>query len=105
MSPSKTLFFLCLSFIIGVFLESVIKIPQIFVCGFLILGIIATCVPFLFKKLSFMVGFCLLIFILGILRVQISDFSIANDKLNKLNGKGQIILTGIVNDAPDLRDK
>lgn len=104
MTASKTLFFLCLSFIVGIFLESVIKIPQIFVCGILILGIILFFSSLIFKRISFVVGFCLLFLLIGILRVQISDFNIANDKLSKFNGKGQVILTGTISDEPDVRD-
>jgi competence protein ComEC len=104
MSASKILFFLCVSFISGIFLESVIKIPQIFVCGILILGIILIFSDFFYKKLGFVVGFCLLFLVIGILRMQISEFNIASDKLSKLNGKGQITMTGIISDEPDVRD-
>jgi competence protein ComEC len=41
---------------------------------------------------------------LGILRVQISEFDIANDKLSKFNDKGQFAMTGIISDEPDVRD-
>jgi competence protein ComEC len=89
---------------VGIFFESVIKIPQIFVCGFLILGIVSVCTSLFFKKINFIIGFCLLLLVLGILRVQISEFNIGNDKLSKLNGKGGIALTGIIYAEPDLRD-
>jgi len=104
MTPSKILFFLCLSFVTGIFLESIIKIPQIFICGILILGIVFIFLSFLFKKINFVIGFCILFLILGILRVQISEFNIASDKLSKFNGRGQIVLTGIISDDPDVRD-
>ncbi|MCX6718120.1 MAG: ComEC/Rec2 family competence protein [Candidatus Staskawiczbacteria bacterium] len=118
MSPSKILFFLCISFVVGIFLESVIKIPQIFVCGFLVLGIAITLGsqifsaaqpvfpdPFASKKFAAsLLGFCLLVFAIGVLRVQISEFNIANDKLSKFNGKGQITLTGTISNEPDVRD-
>ena len=110
MSPSKALFFLCLSFIAGIFLSALGgprlagEIIQRFVWGIFVLGIASVFLSFFFKKLSFVVGFCLLFLVLGILRVQISDFNIANDKLSKLNGKGQVVLTGIVSAEPDLRD-
>ncbi|MEK7663985.1 MAG: ComEC/Rec2 family competence protein [Patescibacteria group bacterium] len=38
MTPSKALFWFCVSFIVGIALQSSIKIPQIFLWGFLILG-------------------------------------------------------------------
>jgi competence protein ComEC len=44
------------------------------------------------------------VFVLGILRAQISEFNIENDKLSELNGKGQIVLTGVISNEPDVRD-
>lgn len=41
---------------------------------------------------------------MGILRVQITEFNILNDKLSRLNGKGQVVLIGVINDEPDVRD-
>jgi len=105
MSPSKILFFLCLSFVAGIFLESVIKIPQVFLWDFLSVIFLAIIIFLLIKKdILTIAGFCLLFLVIGILRVQISEFNIANDKLSKFNGKGQIVLTGMVSDEPDVRD-
>ena len=111
MSPSKVLFFLCLSFTAGIFLQSVIKIPQLFVCGVLFLGIMLTFISFLirvnplFNRINpSIIGFCLLLLVIGILRVQISDFNIANDNLSKFNDKGKITLTGVISGEPDIRD-
>ena len=105
MTPSKVLFFLCISFVLGIFFESIIKIPQIFIWGFLFLDFLAIVVfLFLKKDILLIAGFCFLFLILGILRMQISEFNIASDKLAKLNGKGQVVLTGTVFDEPDLRD-
>ena len=36
--------------------------------------------------------------------MQISEFNIANDKLSKLNGKGEVVLTGVILHEPDVRD-
>ena len=103
MTPSKILFLFCLAFILGVFVESLIKIPQVFLAGFLLLD-----VAFLFifiKKNNFLVaGFCILFLIIGILRVQIAEFNIANNRLAKFNGKGEIVFTGTIIDEPDVRD-
>ena len=49
-------------------------------------------------------GFCLLFLIIGISRMQISEFNIANDKLSKLNEGGQVVLSGVVSDEPDVRE-
>ena len=121
MTPSKILFFFCISFIVGIFIESIIKISQLFVCGILFLGVVAIFIalanqifsaaqpvfpdPFASKKfIGSLVGFCLFVFVLGVLRVQISEFNIANDKLSKFNGKGEVVLTGVINNEPDVRD-
>ena len=104
MTPSKTLFYFCLSFIIGIFLQSILKIPQIFVCGFLFLGIVLIFISVLKPEINFAFGFCILFFVIGILRIQISEFNVANDKISKFNGFGEIILTGTILSEPDIRD-
>jgi len=135
MTPSKILFYFGLSFVAGIFLESLIKIPQIFVCGILILGIILILVslflsfprlaqPKLYAKegkresrvnaqnsgfrvkpgMTGVLGFCILFLALGILRMQISEYNILNDKLSKYNGIGKVALTGIISGEPDVRD-
>jgi len=104
MTPSKILFFLSISFIIGIFLESIIKIPQIFLWVFLIIAFLLIFCSFLYKKIGFIVGFALLFVVLGILRLQISEFNIVGDKLSKLNGQGEIVLTGVVFNEPDVRN-
>ena len=110
-TPSKVLFYFGLSFVIGIFFESVVsapvsgwKIPQTFVCGILLLGIIFICLSCFFKKINFAIGFCILFLVIGILRMQISEFNITNDKLSKLNGAGKIVLIGVVSGEPDIRD-
>ncbi len=85
-------------------MESVIKIPQIFVWGILIFGILLIFASVFFKKISFVFGFCVLFLIFGILRSQITKFNIANDRLSKYNGKGQFVMTGIISSEPDVRD-
>ena len=105
MTSSKILFFLCISFVVGIFLESVIKIPQILLWAFLFIDFLAIIIFLLIKK-DFLIiaGFCLLILVMGILRVQISEFNVASDKLSKFNDKGQVVLTGIISNEPDVRD-
>ena len=104
MSSSKILFLLSIFFILGVFLESIIKIPQIFIWGFLFLGIILVYLSFFYKIISFVAGFCLLLILAGILRMQISEFNVENDILSKFNNKGDITLTGEILNEPDVRD-
>lgn len=104
MSPSKILLFLCLSFIVGIFLESIVKIPQVFIWGFLICAILFIFSSFFVKNINFAVGFYILFLVLGILRMQISEFTVANDKLSKFNGKGEVVLSGVIINEPDVRD-
>jgi len=111
MTSSKILFFLSISFIIGIFLESLVKIPQFILWIFLFLAILTILVSFLIRgnsfgirKYSLVAGFCILLFIIGILRFQISEFNVANDKLSQFNGKGQVVLEGIISGEPDVRE-
>lgn len=56
------------------------------------------------KNISYVcLGFCILFFVLGVLRVQVAEFAIVNNELAKLNGTEQI-LTGVVINEPDIRD-
>ncbi len=111
MTKSKILFFLCVSFVVGILISSVFKMPQIFVWGFLFVAILLIVVRIFdfgnkhaYAQLLPMVGFCLLFLLLGVLRFQISEFNIANNKLSKLNGSGGVVLQGIISDEPDVRD-
>lgn len=100
MTYSKVLFFLCLSFIFGIGFESLIKIPQIFIWGILFLSIVL----FFFKRMGVVLGFCLIFLIFGILRLQIAEFNITNNKLAKFNNKGEVSFIGIINNEPDVKD-
>lgn len=106
MTPSKALFCLCISFVVGIFLQSIIKIPQIFLWGFLLLGILIIAGSFLLNKNHFIIlGFCVLFLVLGIIRFQISEFNILNDKLSSFNDKQEkITLIGEIKYEPDVRD-
>ena len=125
MTPSKILFYFCISFVLGIFLKSsfgaaqdrLIKIPQFVLWVFLFLAILIIFISLTLycrssiqgiKKdyISYFVaaGFCLLFLLVGISRMQISEFNIENDKLSKLNDKGQIELAGIISAEPDVRD-
>lgn len=105
MTPSKILFYLSISFVAGIFISSIIKIPQIFSWGFLFLGssaIIASL--FLKKDYLIIIGFCLFFLVLGIIRLQISQFNILNNELRKFNNKGEVILIGKIIKEPDIGD-
>ena len=118
MTPSKILFFICISFILGIFLESAIKIPQFILWAFLFVVVVTIFVSLAIWKFRFyavvqnvnlplimlLVSFCVLFLLIGILRMQITEFNIQNNNLIKLNGLGQVVLTGFVADEADLRD-
>ncbi len=107
MTSSKTLFLLCISFIAGIFLSSVFAIPQVFIWVFLLLAIILIIfgsLPF-GKGWGWVVGFCILVLCLGILRYQISLSNIDTNNLRKLNDRQEPInLQGIIVSEPDNRD-
>lgn len=105
MTHSKILFYFCISFVIGIFFESVIKIPQVFLWNFLIISVLIIFYFLFFKRDIFIIlGFCLFFIIFGVLRTQISEFNILNDDLSKFNDKDKIVLTGKIISEPEVRD-
>jgi hypothetical protein len=98
MSPSKILFYFCISFILGIFLESILNSPQIILWGVLFLATI-----FIASRKAAILGFCILLFVIGILRVQIAEFDMENNELRKLNGTN-VVLQGVISNEPDVRD-
>ncbi len=107
MTKSKILFYFCLSFIIGIFLNSITKIPQTFLLGFLFSGVLLIFTPLFLKKDKIIVlGFCILFLVLGISRLQMAEFKIINNELGKYNNTEQdITLIGRVSEEPDIREK
>lgn len=105
MTKSKIFLYFCLSFIIGIFLNSIIAVSQLFLLGFLILGILLISVLWQYKKIV-VIGFCLLFLVLGVWRHQTAEFKIINDELRKFNDlEEKIILIGKVSSEPDIREK
>jgi competence protein ComEC len=105
MTPSKILFYLSISFIIGIFIGSIAKIPHIFLWGFLFLGVLIIFVSLFLQKNKFIIlSFCIFLLVVGVLRTQISEFNIENNELRKFNDKGEISLVGVVIKEPDIRD-
>ncbi|MEK7061695.1 MAG: ComEC/Rec2 family competence protein [Patescibacteria group bacterium] len=105
MTPSKILFYLSISFVVGIFISSIVKIPQIFSWGFLFFGILTIIASLFFKRDNFVtVGFCFFFLVLGIIRLEISEFNIKNNQLRKFNDKGEIILVGKIINEPDVRE-
>jgi competence protein ComEC len=99
---SKILLYFCLSFILGIFLNSFFPNFQIFI---LILFIIFLLISTVFHSF-FIFSFCLLFLFFGILRHQSVLHEIKEDPLTKLNDtKNEIVLTGFVSKEPEFTQK
>lgn len=79
-------------------MESIFNSPQIILWGVLSLAII-----FIVSRKGAVIGFCILFFVIGILRVQITEFNMENNELRKSNGT-DVVLRGVVINEPDVRD-
>jgi len=79
-------------------LESILNSPQIILWGVLFLATI-----FIASRKAAILGFCILLFVIGILRVQIAEFDMENNELRKLNGTN-VVLQGVISNEPDVRD-
>jgi competence protein ComEC len=78
---------------------------QIFVLGFLILGILLISVFWQYKKLV-VIGFCILFLVTGIWRHQQAELRIIDNELKKFNDlEKKITLIGQVIKEPDIREK
>lgn len=73
MPPSRVFLYLCLSFLAGIVLNSLILMPQIFVWVLLVFGLILISVLWAKNKKSIIVGLCLFTFAVGIYRHQMFD--------------------------------
>jgi len=133
MTASKILFLLGISFILGVFLSSVLQVSQTFVWVFLFVGILLIFIGLLSflrptlpakrgekqkskeRKLNFrfqikpgmisIFGFCILVLCLGVLRNQISLYNIENNNLIKLNDNAdELVFVGKIIAEPDNRN-
>lgn len=98
MGKSQIFLYFCLSFIGGIFLNSMIVISQLFILGFLILGILLITVFGKYKKIT-VAGFCFLFLTAGIWRYQIVESQIPD--ITEQN----IAFTGIVSEESDIREK
>ena len=104
MTISKTFFYFCLSFIIGIFLNSFFNISQVFQLGFLILGIMFISI-FWGRWQIVIIGFCFLIVVLGAWHHEKAEMKIINSQLQNYNDlKEAVSFTGIVLKEPDIRD-
>jgi len=103
MTPSKIFLYFCLSFIIGIFLNSFFNIGQVVLLGFLILAIFFIAV--FWKRFNLgIIGFCILFLILGIIRYELAETKAVNSEIQKYNDKDTVIFSGIVSAEPDIRE-
>ncbi|KPJ57471.1 hypothetical protein AMJ49_00900 [Parcubacteria bacterium DG_74_2] len=116
MSKSKAFLFVCLSFIFGIFLNSIIFIPQLILLNFLILGIFLISVFWtpthpppsrfhgpLYKKIAFS-GFCILLFVFGIWKTQSAFLKIESAPTKNFFGK-ELTFIGKVIEEPKIGEK
>jgi competence protein ComEC len=82
---SRILLYLCLAFIAGIALSSLMFVSQVFALGFFILGIVFIAVFWKKDKRIVVAGFCLLVFAAGILRYQ--HFEPPTDSLAYYTGR------------------
>jgi len=80
--------------------ESLVKIPLMFLGGIFILGVIVASIFWASDKRIAIISFCLLIFALGAWRALEAQPA---DSLSELNGKGHLTIIGRVADIPDRR--
>jgi competence protein ComEC len=113
LTKSKIFLFFCLSFIIGTAFASFLKIPYFIIGIFLIVAIVLV---ILFwqtshqsklgagqgKKEMVVLGFCLMIAVLGVWRYQ-SATKVSVGDISQFNGKGKIVFAGIIDKEPDRR--
>lgn len=103
MTPSKILFLFCLSFILGIFLNSLFKISLIFNFLLLIFGLFLISIFWKYKNLV-IVGFCFLFLVLGIFRHQIFLSNSEHSEIKKLIGE-KIALIGIIDEEPEFQER
>jgi competence protein ComEC len=105
MSKSQIFLYLCLSFILGVFIQSLLNIPLALWLGILSLGIISAAIFWSQNKKLVVAGFCLMILAGGAVRT--SQVLITESSLKQYNdppaGGGEIVLIGVIVDEPDER--
>jgi competence protein ComEC len=105
MTNSRIFFFICLSFIGGIFLNSFLPAGTLVKAGLVILGILLISIFWRYKKIT-VLGFCILFFVLGVWRHQQVELRIMNNELRKYNDQEKIItLVGVIAKEPDIREK
>lgn len=101
MTKSQIFLWFCLSFILGVFVQSLIDLPQLFWLGILILGVILPAMFWSRKQNYAIAGFCLILMVGGAWRfLSTSDI---DSSIRQFNDQGKITLIGVISEEPDVR--
>lgn len=101
MTKSQIFLFLCLSFILGVFIQSLLILSRPWWLGVLILGIILVAIFWGRSWKIVVAGFCLMFLFGGAWRfLLISD---TDNLVKQFNDQGKIVLTGVIAEEPDVR--
>lgn len=101
MTKSRIFLFVCLSFVLGVFIQSLIEIPQLVWLGILVLGVALAAVFWGRDKRMAVAGFCLLILAGGAWRYLTA--SEVMNSIAQLNDKGRTAIVGVISAEPDVR--
>ncbi len=108
MTISQIFFYLCLSFVGGIFVVSFWKIPLFLIIFFLILALFLFFLSFFFKSEKrqklIIFGFFILFFIFGIFRYLFSQYQFYQNPLFKAQGK-KVVIEGIVIKEPERKGK
>ncbi len=103
MSISKILFFCGISFAAGIFLESAGNIPLGISWALFVAAGLAYGFSWVTQRVPAYAGFFALLMLLGILRMQLAEFSFQQDALVSFHGQ-KVVVTGTVVSDPDMRD-
>lgn len=101
MTKSQIFLFFCLSFIFGIFVQSLLIFPHPFWLGILILGVMLAAIFWSKDKKIVVAGFCLMILAGGAWRYL--STSQVERLVTQFNDKGKISLVGVVAEEPDVR--
>jgi len=106
MTSSKVFLYFCLSFILGIFLNSLFSISQLVWLGFFVFGIVWIMLSLFGRNKEMAVlAFCLILIGIGAWRYQSVEFKIMNNELREFNNQEQTItLIGVVSAEPDVRE-
>src|SRR3989338_9340839 len=97
MTRSQFFLYLCLSFLAGIFINSIFLLPQALLLGILISGVFLASVFWNCKKVV-AIGFCLMFLVFGIWRYQTISSNIPQVQ------EREISFVAIVAEDPDIRE-